>query len=199
MQQYIRLFVEGKSDRKFLSDLIYCEFGYNFPEEYFVITGGWTRLFERKNIIELQRVQDEDGVSLVIFDADKSLISRRNNLLSEVKENLLNIELFLFPDNISSGDLESLLLSIANKEKHEAFFRCFDEYINCLQVYSDKYEEKYKKELSLPPRKACVFEYLEIHNQETKEEKRDYTNATYWNLDSPHLDPLKDFLRPFFT
>ena len=80
----------------------------------------------------------------------------------------------MFPDNASAGNLESLLLAIVNPA-NAAANNCFDAYINCIQALGAAY--------NTPDNKTKVFAYLNAIGKESKEKKRDYTDADAWNLD----------------
>ena len=43
--------------------------------------------------------------------------------------------------------------------------------------------------------KAKIYAYCEAIGSEPKEDKRNYLNPSWWNLDIGALEPLKSFLR----
>ena len=102
-------------------------------------------------------------------------------------------ELFLFPNNSDSGNLEILLEKIINP-KHSAIFECFDGYQNCLKGKSKSYK--------VPASKTKIFAYLDtlLSSQDekfAKEDKRDYRNTNHWDLDNSYLNILKEFLEKY--
>ena len=46
-----------------------------------------------------------------------------------------------------------------------------------------------------PNRKAKIYAYCEAIGSEPKEDKRNYLNPSWWNLDVAAMAPLKSFLR----
>ena len=46
-----------------------------------------------------------------------------------------------------------------------------------------------------PNKKAKIYAYCEAIGSEAKEDKRNYLNPLWWNLDNGALEPLKSFLR----
>lgn len=190
----ILIFAEGKADIKFLKDYISEVYKIQVNEKSFIETGGYTALFTPDNIVRLQKNEDEGGKNLVIFDTDNNFIERmvylnKNKMLHDV-----NFDLFLFPNNADSGDLETLLLQIVNFENHEFYFTCFDDLINCLKK---GIPPKKIKGFEVPDLKAKVFTYLSFFKQDAKEEKRNYQNKTFWNLHHSATLSLKSFLNKY--
>lgn len=107
---------------------------------------------------------------------------------------------FLFPNNQDDGDLEDLLLEIAN---HKEFINCFESYLDCI-----KKKEHYKPIKNI--RKSKWYAYLEalgLENLYTKKNifdtegkvkdqyKEDYKKLKeVIDFNSSSLVPLKKFL-----
>ena len=109
------------------------------------------------------------------------------------------IEYFLFPDNQSNGDLETLLSQIINQD-NDVIFKCWEGYENCLKT-------SVRKEgiFTTPARKTKIYAYLEAllgeSNSEKdliKERERDYQNQNHWDLNASALVNLKQFLDQYF-
>ncbi len=132
---------------------------------------------------------DNDGINLVIFDADNNFTERKKEIEKKKEEFDIQFELFLFPNNQDSGDFEILLESISNKE-HKCIFECFDKYQNCLSSKNTTY--------ILPNRKARIFAFLETLGEETQPKKRNYCVEKCWDLNSAILNSLKIFLTEKF-
>lgn len=133
--------------------------------------------------------------NLVIFDANGSIEERRNELL-EFKQKLgIEFETFLFPSNKDNGDLETLLERVINLN-NQGLFDCFDNFNRCLV------DSIPGRQLTPLDRKTKIYNYASLLNPENpdyaKEKDRDYLNKEHWNLDSNELEPLYDFLRPYF-
>lgn len=192
----ILIFAEGKADIKFLKDYISEVYKIQVNEKSFIRTGGYTALFKPDNIIQMQRNENEGGKNLVIFDTDDDFESRVEYLTKGKCEYEIDFDLFLFPNNADSGNLETLLLKIVNYENHDFYFHCFDNFISCL---SKGISPEKIKEFEVPDLKAKVFTYLSFFKQDAKEEKRNYQNSIFWNLHHEATKPLKSFLDKYIT
>ena len=199
----VHLFVEGDADKKFLQDLIKHITPGQKDAVNIDICGGWTKLHSKKNEGEAIRNQmkknsDNDIVNLVIFDADIDFNSRKEEILEWRKKYQLDFELFLLPDNNSSGNLETLLEQLFS-QNNRPIIDCWDGYLESLR---SKTLQGRDTPLTLPPTKAKIYAYLETLAGESKSEKekikeknRDYLDHTIWNLDSHPLSSLKSFLK----
>ena len=94
---------------------------------------------------------------------------------------------FTFPDNKGTGNLEKLLLSILTKPK---FIDCFNSYKKCL-----------KKNGFKPPKddKHKIYGYDLAVGGEGRENERDYSDASKYDLEHEQLHPLKTFLTDNFV
>lgn len=137
----------------------------------------------------------EGGVNLVIFDADspdnnggfdvrKEELKRQFDLMS------IQADLFLFPDNANDGDFETLLEKIARKDINQRFFDCFGDYEKCL---GNDYQS--------PDLKGKMFTYISAQKSLSKRERSNlgkgewlFDNNEYWDLGSPFVEPLKQFI-----
>lgn len=189
----VTFFVEGNADQKFLIDyLLYL--GYNgISERDFVRIDGNTKANINNREEEFLRSQEKGKKNILIFDADKNATGTRR-YLEEVKTKLgIKFELFLFPNDLDPGNLETLLEQIINPD-HESLFDCFEHYRECLK---QKNNPSYK----IPDSKTKVFAYLDALLLKKEDEKlakegnRDYRNTEHWNLNSLRLEPLKNFLQ----
>lgn len=119
MKDY-RIFVEGVADKRFIEQLIQHVFGVPVMSDCVIPTEGYTNLITKSKtaayVNQMRRTTDDGGVNLVVFDADDDCEKRRNEIMNWKSEYKLDFELFLFPDNHSSGELEDLLESIINPE-----------------------------------------------------------------------------------
>ncbi|MFA7381694.1 MAG: DUF3226 domain-containing protein [Bacteroidia bacterium] len=186
-----KFFVEGTADKKFLSDYIQFVFQKDISEQI-VFVNGKDSLHLVKNQFEINSIKG--GINLVIFDADSNYEQSLKTIREKVSE--LNIELqdiFLFPNNSSKGSLEDLLLKITPSE-HNDFFDCFNNYENCLKGHKKFYN---------PALKTKVYAYVDTLNLArkpddlAKENKRNYADPYYWDLNSEYLNSLKVFLAKY--
>ena len=135
MKKRFRIFVEGDADKKFLSDYYHHLFQENAPQYSINHTGdlkgeksGWIKkLSDEINIREMRINADQDGVNLVILDADKDIKVRRKEL-EAIKELFhIEFELFLLPNDKDSGALEDMLEQIINPV-NQPIFECWENY-----------------------------------------------------------------------
>ncbi len=214
----ILIFVEGPSDRFFLEIyLLYLYFQEKFPIKNFKVQNIDGKGNLSKRLFEIEKYDK----TLIIFDADKDYESNKKEILkvvSKTKQTISEEQIFLFPNNKDDGDLEILLLKIAN---HKEFINCFESYLDCI-----KKKEHYKPIKDI--RKSKWYAYLEAlglekffqYTWDTKKknnkkkliiddkdgdeiEIKDQYKGDYEKLkevidfNSKSLIPLKDFLGQF--
>ncbi len=140
----------------------------------------------------------EEGVNLIVFDADTSenlggYASRRKELEEKLEELGSEAEIFLFPNNSEDGDFETLLEETARKDSFSRFFDCFRDYELCLG-----------EEYIHPNRKGKLHAYItsmRLSNTQRKKIGSGYwlfDEDRYWNLRAEVLRPLATFLRKYF-
>ena len=135
MKKRFRIFVEGAADKKFLGDYYRHLFHEDVPNHSINhtgelmgnTTGGYQKLSHEMNIREMRINSDNDGVNLVIFDADDDIEARRRELLSIQDKFGVEFELFLLPNNQDAGTLEDLLENIINPN-NRPIFDCWEHY-----------------------------------------------------------------------
>lgn len=195
----IKIFIESKNDLtpeyNFLTTILRV-FEFNSQPWEVVPLNGKDSLHLAKN----QFIQNtmEGGLNLIIFDADSSAngggySKRRKELETKLEELNIVANVFLWPDNSNDGDFETMLENIARKDIHKRFFGCYRDYELCLG-----------NEYLSPNRKGKLHTY--ITSMKLSKKQRDKIGSGYWlfdddnlwNLDSPVLNPLKDFLALVF-
>jgi len=182
----VSIFVEGKADKRFLEDFISFHLGKDkFENLSFIDVRGKDSIHLAKN--EFIKNSNQEGTNLLIFDADSDYKERVKELENQKQDLGIDFELFLFPNNNESGDLEILLLKLT-VDKHQGIFECFKPFNDCLLGKDSSY--------NVPDLKTQVFSYLSFQNLESKEEKRDYLNDS-WNLNNEYAKPLLDFLKKY--
>lgn len=203
----VKLFVEGIADIKFLKDYIAHLYKINLSKDDIIETKGWTNIQSQKTEGEqirnqMQKNTDNDGINLLIFDADSDFNERLNDLKQWRKKQNLEFEIFLFPNNKDAGDLETLLENIIN-DKNSGIFECWGSYEECL---SSKEIDGRTEPLTIPAKKTKIYGYLEAllgesksQKKKIKEEFREYTKVEHWNLDADYLRPLKDFISTYYS
>ncbi len=150
------IFVEGPSDRIFLGVyLFYLYFQEKFPIKNFKVQNVDGKNNLSKRLLEIEKYDK----TLIIFDADKNYESNKKEILkvvSKTKQTISEEQIFLFHNNQDDGDLETLLLKIAN---HKEFINCFESYLDCI-----KKKEHYKPIKDI--RKNMLYAYLEAFGLE---------------------------------
>ena len=197
----IKIFVEGIAVKKFIADYVFKLFGIKLSSNDIVGLGGWNGIEKEKKQFVINSGPDKDeGINLLILDADDDKnnggFEKRKQEIIEIKGSLgIEFELFLFPNNIDDGDLETLLSNIINP-KNKEIFDCWKSFEECIT--------KINKSYTIPARKTKIYAYLEVLHGNTNKEKdlikdpnRNFLNTDHWNLDDDHLIPLKTFLTQF--
>ena len=190
-----RIFTESKADIKFLSDYIEDVFDISLEESDFDPLGSWSGYKPGGDIKASikQNSVDDEKISILILDADNNFKQRQDNVLEDFRNFNISVSLFLFPNNSSNGNIEDLLSNIAVDRK---LMDCFLEYEKCVKAYPKKLND------------SRIYSYLDmllIENYKDgkgrdlrREEFRNYKNEEHWNLQHEFLQPLKEFLNPFF-
>ena len=202
MKDLYRIFVEGDADKRFIAQLLESIFNENIPSGNIIPTHGYTNLIavdkERTFINEMQRTTADGGINLVVFDADSNCETRRRELSDWERRSKVNFELFLFPNNSNSGDLEDLLRQIINPV-NQPVMECWDKYEDSLKAINLPWKDGIP--LTIPAKKTRIYAYLEAllgssrsEKEKIKEAKRDYLNKNHWDLNAQALHNLIDFL-----
>lgn len=212
--QYLIL-VEGVADQQFLIHYLKHLYGLDFKElvgnsaVYKVsnitlrYTNGLSNLFSRTFINEIQKIEDNGGKVLVVFDADSDYLQQRKCILKWRDEHYFSFDLFLFPNDSDNGALESLLEKIINAQ-NQPIFDCWNRFEEDLkEIHISWKEPDYK--LTIPAKKTKIYAYLETllgdstsQKKLIKERNRDYSNPNHWNLDTDYILSLKKFFDRFF-
>lgn len=206
-------FVEGKADAAFVRDcLFYVYRKQNLKVEKDaakekIITAQGIEIkivvaegFAAKSLKTRIKAESTKGKKIVvIIDADNSIkdskfggFEKRTEYLNWFKNEYgVNFQAFLFPDNKNDGDLETLLMKIADKDKYAEFEICYRKYINCLKQIA---AEELSKELFEP--KNIIFSYFRTHYgmKKAKEENRIYTTEL-WNFEHENIQSFFRFLK----
>lgn len=202
MKDLYRIFVEGDADKRFIAQLLESIFNENIPSGNIIPTHGYTNLIavdkERTFINEMQRTTADGGINLVVFDADSNCETRRRELSDWERRSKVNFELFLFPNNFNSGELEDLLRQIINPV-NQPVMECWDKYEDSLKAINLPWKNGIP--LTIPAKKTRIYAYLEAllgssrsEKEKIKEAKRDYLNKNHWDLNAQALHNLIDFL-----
>ena len=186
----VTFFVEGKADKKFISDFL-LSLGITSALDFeFILIDSNTEAAIQKRQVDFERSTAKENINLLIFDADGNK-SNTEVELTRIKTKLsIDFEIFLFPNNSDQGNLETLLEQIINL-KHQPIFDCFESYQKCIESKSSEYK--------VPAKKTKIYAFVDTlvskKNEElAKEGNRDYLNKEHWDLTHNYLKPLKSFL-----
>ena len=189
----ISLIVEGEEDLRFLQDFIDFHFAKEINKNSFITIGG------KSEAIHLSSTKIETSTSagksnIIVFDADYTdYPSTLSNIEKEAERLSLKIDsIFLFPNNMIKGNLESLLINSVVKE-NERLFDCIDDYAACKVALNLKRPSQIGEK-----EKLLIYHGSFNDSGEAKGSKRSYLDKDIWDLSSPALNPLKEFLHPFF-
>ena len=197
------IIVEGDADKKFFRDYYHHLFQEKAPENSIIFpkdnnTGGKDKLKSEETLQALRQNTNQDGVNLVIFDADEDIEARRKELLAVKEQFGVEFELFLLPNDKDAGALEDLLENIINPDNQPV--------MDCWATYEGELEKvriptKTPPTLTIPAKKTKIYAYLETLLGKSRSQKklikdpyRNYENTQHWNLDAEYLEPLKKFL-----
>lgn len=192
----LKIFVEGKADVKFIADYVFEHFqvGLSHTDDFYILNS-WSGYKSGGYVIESIRQNFDNGAaSILILDADDNFQQRQTEVLADFARYGIPINLFLSPNNNGAGELENILCAIAVEKQ---ILTCFDAYEACIA-------NNYKT----PVLKAKIFAYLDalLPDKNTRggssdllqPQNRDYRNKAHWDLKDTYLQPLNDFLSPFF-
>ena len=195
----ITIFIESKHLKTPEANFVRTYINQKFPDFKdfeFTALNGWQGLWKTNKLLENK---DLGNKNVVIFDADTSENSggfkkRKAQIETLKKEQNIEFELFLFPNNSLDGDFELLLENIINK-KHYNLLNCFDKYEKCIDNSTSKNSINYKS----PMRKAKIYSYVDAFPKSRKQNERFkngdwfFENETYWDLNAEYLNSLKLF------
>ncbi len=217
MSKKILIYTEGKSDRNFLGwylNFLKCQDHFDIFD-----IEGKDKIISGEFLEKIRKILNNKDQTYkqvcIIFDADKKesqesdvgFDNKLEHIREKFKEKGIDFpreQIFLFPNNQDDGDLEDLLLEIAN---HKEFINCFGSYLDCI-----KKTEHYKPIKNIRKNKwyayleALGLEYLytkknifdNIGGKVKNEYEEDYEKLKKAiKFESKSLIPLKDFLGQF--
>ncbi len=191
----ITLIVEGAEDIRFLQDFIWLHFNKKEIQiDEFINIGGKSETLHAAQV-NIQTKTDKGSLNVLIFDADdKDHKSTLININSKARKLELTFDhIFLFPDDKSKGNLESLLKSSVTKG-NEKLFDCIEAYANCRADLNLKNPRPIDEK-----EKIRIYQGSFVETSKVKGSARSYHNNDIWDLHSPALLPLKNFLAKFFA
>ena len=113
-----RIFTESKADIKFLKDYIEEVFDVSLADGDFDPLGSWSGYKAGGSIkASIKQNAEDNKTTILILDADNNFNERQQEVINDFEVNNIPIQLFLFPNNNSSGALETILSEIAVERK----------------------------------------------------------------------------------
>ena len=186
----ISIIVEGEEDIRFLQDFVQLHFNQKLDKDIFINIEGKTEKFSLSTIKIQSSTIGKGNKNILIFDADdKNFTSTLQKIKAKASDlNLTFDSIFLFPDNKSKGNLETLLLSCVNKKNKEL--------LKCIRAYS---ECKSALKLDLSREIDEKEEFYIYHGSFEKSGRSKGTERSYliehiWDLKAEETNSLKDFL-----
>ena len=199
MKDRFHIIVEGVADKVFIEQYFCHVFGQAAPDGCIVKTNGKDNLQAMAN--QMREISANDGINLVIFDADQDVEKIRDELLLWRKNENLDFELFLIPNDKDAGALEDLLEKIINPN-NRPIMECWDKYEK--ELVKLDIPDRTPPPLTTPAKKTKIYGYLEAllgesqsQKEQIKEKYRKYYNPLHWNLKNEYLEPLRNFLVRF--
>jgi len=199
----VKIIVEGIADVVFIRQYLKHLYGVELDKDSIIRVDGWESIRKDEFLNQLRHNSDDAGINLVVFDADNDCDTRRAELQKIAQDNSVSFNLFLFPNDVDSGTLETLLMKIINPE-NQSVVECWDRYENDLQQQTIPWKSPTTP--TVPSIKTRVYAYLEALVGESKSQKklikeadRKYDNPNHWDLDSQELNPLKTFFDNCFV
>lgn len=184
----IRFFVEDKTMQKFLIDFTLKRFNMQITEGNFVRFGSWSEFAKERR--QFEENSDKGGSNLLFIDSDNDFNVRKQYVVNSLAEANIKADFFLFPNDESVGNIETLLASIAVNTQ---VLNCYAQFEDCLLVGG----------FLNPSGKTKIYTYTEILTNEPdrkkgkhKDDKRNYLNAN-WDLDAPQTQSLYNFLAKY--
>jgi hypothetical protein len=203
MKDRFLIVVEGIADETFIRQYLYHLFGQKVPDNFILRTNGKDNLKSSVAINRMRSMTDQGGINLVIFDADNNFETRRASILEWKKQNGLEFELFLLPNNQDKGELEDLLENIINPN-NRPIMDCWEHYEK--ELVTLDIPGRTPPPLTIPAKKTKIYGYLEAllgssesEKKKIKERDREYYNSLHWNLNATFLFPLKEFLKKWIS
>lgn len=199
------LFVEAKSAQTAEGSFLNAILKRFFPDKQvkFVYMDGVANLFNETNQNTMRDSFLLGDSVIVLIDADTArkgwgYSARKKSVLDKMVEHDVQFPFFIYPDNSSDGDVEMIMESIAQKEKHAEWWDCFSDYENCI---SGVRASDGKLRYNMPNLKAKLHTFIssqQLNNaQRGKVGSGDwlFENEEYWALDRMERHPLVNFLR----
>lgn len=199
-----KIFIEAKHQNTSEYHFIETLLQKFFPDTGYTISciDGIGNLFSEAIVNQISLAQNSGDQVIVLADADTiakgyGYAKRKQDIDNGMTAKGISFPYFLYPDNCSDGDVETLMLSTAQRNSHIVFFDCFEDYEKCVSGVKDSNgNPKY----NAPDLKGKLHTYMSA--QKLPRKLRDrlgrgdwlFEDINFWDLNVSDLDPLKSFL-----
>lgn len=199
-----KIFIEAKDKRTSEYHFLKAILNLFFPDKEvdFIYMDGIGNLFNETNVNQMLQSQIDGNQVLVLADADTKAKGygykkRKEEIDSGMLIHGVSFSCFIYPDNQSDGDIETLMEFAARRDLHPVFFDCFEDYEKCVSGVKDSNGQAI---YNVPNLKGKLHTYMSAQKLSSRLRNRLgsgdwlFDNRNYWNLDVVALRPLKDFL-----
>lgn len=182
--------VEGKEDSNFIRQLI--EHRIEGPKSYefiFTNTNAQSLSSDLITSINIETVSLEKP-TVFVMDADESKskgVSHLLNAFSNIREDCV----FLLPNHSDDGNLETLLRGVIPKNYDALLSECIDAFANCVNGLN-------LKEYAVGEKDKFFIYHAGLTRSNSSGAKRLY-DLPYYDMNSPVLNPLVEFLKNHLT
>lgn len=198
------IFIEAKNknttEYQFISTII-KKF---FPDKEvdFITMNGIGNLFKEANVNQIKQAITEEGQALVLIDADTvakgaGYEKRKQDIDRDSKHHKISFPYFIYPDNQSDGEVETLMEAAARRDLYGEFFDCFERYEMCV---SRRKGDDGLPFYNTPNLKGKLHTYITAQKLSSSlREKLGqgswlFDREEYWDLTRDALIPLRTFL-----
>lgn len=202
----VYILVEGKDDVHFIRYLLSTKLAID--SDLYTIEWNGSHGIASAKLLFLEEHLDRYSKIIIINDADSDLDARRDEITHALKSKDLAGEIFLFPNNKDTGELEDLLCDCIPVDK-SFIATCFSGFQKCLAGNSRT------TLANIPAVKSKIYTYVDVQLNKDELKKRDnpktcscankkeclcrkkycFDKDGLWNFDCDAIAPLLDFLR----
>jgi hypothetical protein len=164
---------------------------------------GIANLFNETNMNLLRSKTAEGSNCLAILDADTvakgwGYACRKADVEHKQQEHGVEFPFFLYPDNASDGDVETLMETLARQDLHPTFFSCFHQYEMCV---GGELDAEGNQRYNTPDLKGKLHTYMSAQKLSNAQHRRlgrgdwMFDDLSYWDLGRDTVLPLVAFLK----
>ena len=198
------IFIEAKDENtpeyQFISTII----NKFFPDKEvdYITMNGIGNLFNQTIVHKIEQANTEGAQVLVLVDADTvakgaGYEKRKQDIDRGSKQNKISFPYFIYPDNRSEGEVETLMEAAARRDLYGDSFDCFERYEMCV---SRRKGDDGLPFYNTPNLKGKLHTYITAQKLSCKLRNnigRGYwlfDREEYWDLTRDELIPLRTFL-----